>query len=195
MKRLLIAIGMPLRPMMLFILRLFFDKKYLQGRCFETSITGFAWCFRAIWQRNILRLAPPMPFPAHLTCRIANAYNLEFHPDDIGNLQAPGTYFQNELGRISLGKGCYIAPNVGLITANHDPSNPDKHLPGEDIELGPACWIGMNSVVLPGTRLGPGTVVAAGSVVTKSFPEGRCVLAGVPARVIKQLPAAQCADQ
>ena len=45
----------------------------------------------------------------------------------------------------------------------------------------------MNSVILPGVTLGPGTVVGAGSVVTHSFPEGHCVIAGVPAKLIRNL--------
>jgi bifunctional N-acetylglucosamine-1-phosphate-uridyltransferase/glucosamine-1-phosphate-acetyltransferase GlmU-like protein len=44
-----------------------------------------------------------------------------------------------------------------------------------------------NSIVLPGVTLGPRTIVGAGSVVTKPFPEGNCIIAGNPARVIKNL--------
>ena len=45
----------------------------------------------------------------------------------------------------------------------------------------------MNSVVLPGVKLGDHTVVGAGSIVTKSFPEGYCVIAGNPAKMIKKI--------
>ena len=45
----------------------------------------------------------------------------------------------------------------------------------------------MNSVILPGVKLGTRTIVAAGSVVTKSFPEGYCVIAGSPAKIIRYL--------
>ena len=45
----------------------------------------------------------------------------------------------------------------------------------------------MNSIVTAGVTLGPRTIVAAGAVVTKSFPEGYCILAGVPAKVVKIL--------
>jgi len=76
---------------------------------------------------------------------------------------------------------------VGLITQNHNPLDLDEHLPGEDIVIGDRCWIGMNCVILPGVTLGPGTVVGAGAVVTKSFPEGQCVIAGNPARLLRRL--------
>ena len=45
----------------------------------------------------------------------------------------------------------------------------------------------MNSVILPGVTLGEHTVVGAGSVVTKSFPDGHCVIAGNPAIIIRSL--------
>ena len=45
----------------------------------------------------------------------------------------------------------------------------------------------MNSIITAGVTLGPRTIVAAGAVVTKSFPEGFCILAGVPAKVVKYL--------
>lgn len=53
------------------------------------------------------------------------------------------------------------------------------------------CWIGMNVVVLPGVHLGPRTIVGAGSVVTKSFSDGYCVVGGNPAVMIKKLDKEQ----
>lgn len=47
----------------------------------------------------------------------------------------------------------------------------------------------MNSVILPDVTLGDHTVVGAGSVVTKSFPDGYCVIVGNPARKLRDLPA------
>ena len=59
------------------------------------------------------------------------------------------------------------------------------------IKIGDYSWRGMNSVITAGVELGPRTIVAAGAVVTKSFPEGFCVLAGVPAKKIKDLDKEQ----
>lgn len=177
-----------LRPAVHTVVGLFFEDRYLRGRFFSDSLGGYAWAIRAIWSRNILRLAPRMPWPVSLGCTVSNPRNIEFDPDDLNNFQTTGTYFQCSDAKIYVGKGTYIAPNVGLITANHDPSDPSMHLQGEDIVLGCECWIGMNAVILPGVNLGAGTVVAAGAVVTKSYVEGSVILAGVPARVIKLIP-------
>lgn len=176
-----------MRPLAKFLLRPFFASEYLCGRFFDTHLQGYRWALRAIWQRNILRLARPLPFPANHSISVANPANLIFHPDDLNNFQSFGIYFQNFNGKITLGRGCYIAPNVGIITSNHDPVALDTHLPGKDVVLREGCWLGMNSIVLPGVVLGPNTVVGAGSVVTKSFPKGKCIIAGNPAEFIRGL--------
>lgn len=74
---------------------------------------------------------------------------------------------------------------MGIITQNHDPQNPNKHLPAKEVVIGDNCWIGMNAVILPGVHLGDHITVDAGAVVTHSF-EGNCVIAGNPARIIKK---------
>ena len=186
MKKILKKIIYMLFPVMKFFLRCFFDDQYLKTKHFN-SLSGYIFAFRSVWVKNILRLSRPMPFPTALTCVISNAQNIHFHPEDINNFQSPGTYFQNFDAHIYIGKGSYIAPNVGIITANHELSNLDVHLNGKDVVIGEKCWIGMNSVVLPGVILGSGTIVAAGAVVTKSFPQGNVVLGGVPAKVLKSI--------
>jgi acetyltransferase-like isoleucine patch superfamily enzyme len=119
---------------------------------------------------------------------VTNPRNIKFHINDLNNFQGTGSYFQAiGEGEINIGKGCWIASNVGLITANHDIHDPDKHVASKEIVLGDKCWVGMNSVILPGVTLGANTTVGAGAVVTKSFPEGNCVIAGNPARKIKDI--------
>ena len=173
------------KPVVLMFLRIFFDRRYLKGRHFEIHNGGYVFSLRSAWIKNILRLSRPLPWPSALTCIVSNPKNIEFHVDDLNNFQSPGTYFQNFNARIVLGKGCYIAPNVGIITSNHDLSDLDKHSIGKDVVIGEKSWIGMNSMILPGVVLGPNTIVAAGSVVTKSFVDGNLTIAGVPAKPIK----------
>ena len=56
------------------------------------------------------------------------------------------------------------------------------------IKIGNNVWIGANSLILGGVNItGSNVVIAAGSIVTKSFSESNVVLAGCPARIIKQI--------
>ncbi|MGB9812790.1 MAG: DapH/DapD/GlmU-related protein [Thermovenabulum sp.] len=174
-------------PILKFLAPIFFDPKYLKGKYFEKSHTGWIWVWRSIWFQKILGFNRAVPWPVSPFIVISNPKNIFFDPGDINNFQGYGNYFQNFAGRIYIGKGTYIAPNVGIITANHNPYNLDEHLPGEDVIIGKNCWIGMNSVILPGVVLGDRTIVGAGSVVTKSFPDGNCIIAGNPAKIIKLL--------
>jgi acetyltransferase-like isoleucine patch superfamily enzyme len=64
-----------------------------------------------------------------------------------------------------------------VLAANHKLTNQNEHDNGI-VEIGDYSWIGMNSVILPNVVLGQRTVVAAGSIVTKIFPEGFCVIGG-----------------
>ncbi len=166
---------------------LFYRRRYLQGRHFDGHYIGYVWAFKSILINSVLRLGKPMPWPTGLGCVISSARNLEFHPDNLDNFQSQGTYFQNFSAKITIGHGCYIAQNVGIITANHSKDDLDRHEAGKDVVLGAHCWIGMNAVILPGVTLGDRCIVGAGAIITKSHPGGHVVLAGNPAKVIKQL--------
>lgn len=57
---------------------------------------------------------------------------------------------------------------------------------GQPVEIGDRCFIGCNTVIMPGVRLGANCVVGANSVVTKSFAAGS-VVAGAPAKLLRNL--------
>lgn len=183
-----------LKPVLRLVGPLLFSKLYLRGRHFDGDAqAGWIWLWRAIWVQKLLGFNRSVPFPINPTSKVYRVDRLEFHPDDLNNFQSPGCYFQNFSARITIGQGTYIAPNVGIITSNHDPCDPSRHLRGLDVVIGRKCWIGMNAVVLPGVVLGDRTIVGAGAVVTKSFPDGNCVIAGVPAVVIRTLDCGEVA--
>ena len=102
----------------------------------------------------------------------------------------PGCYIQGT-GQLFIGDYTRIGANCGILSGNHDLYN-HKILTQSITRIGKYCWIGMNSVILPGVELGDFTKVAAGSVVTKSFPDGYCVVAGNPAKIIKHLEKDKC---
>lgn len=99
-----------------------------------------------------------------------------------------GCKFQDQ-GGITIGDGAQIGHNVVLATLNHnlDPAHRQDLIPAP-IHIGRNVWIGANAVILPGVVIGDGAVIAAGAVVTKDVPENT-VAGGVPAKVIKTIPA------
>jgi len=168
------------------VLSLFYDSRYLSGKFFDEQRYGFVWAWKGIL-RSFSARKRGIGWPVCSSCRIPSGFNMEVSPDSLIVFQQPGCYFQNYNGKIKIGKDVWISQNVGIITENHNPLNPEEHLPAEDVEIGDSCWIGMNAVILPGVILGPRTVVGAGAIVTHSFPDGNCIIAGNPARVIKNL--------
>jgi serine acetyltransferase len=91
--------------------------------------------------------------------------------------------------RIELGDEIQTGPYVYITDQNHGYEDPDRPIgwqtPHEAaVSIGSGSWLGANVVILPGTTLGPNTVVAAGAVVRGEFP-GHVVLGGVPARVLR----------
>ncbi|MFJ2778307.1 acyltransferase [Kitasatospora sp. NPDC087315] len=110
---------------------------------------------------------------------------------------------------VRIGDGCQIAPDVTLnctepvlighqvgisaevavFTHGYHAGHPVRDGHGASfagVELGDAVWLGFRSVVLPGVRVGEGTVVAASATVTRTLPAG-VLAAGVPAVVKREL--------
>ncbi|MGD9677339.1 MAG: acyltransferase [Vulcanibacillus sp.] len=168
------------------IMRLVYDKEYLVGRWFDNNTKGWRWCWKSLFMQKVIGYNRKIPFPVSHRNIVGNHKNLIFSPNDMNNFQNFGCYFQNYKGKISIGEGTYIAPNVGLITQNHDIKNLDKHEESQDIVIGENCWIGMNAMILPGVVLGNNTIVGAGTIVTKSYPNGHCVIAGNPGNIIRK---------
>lgn len=97
-----------------------------------------------------------------------------------------GCYIQ-AFGGIRFGNNTYFGPNVAIVSANHSIEDLSKFEVKGPIIIGDNCWIGNGVTVTSGVELGNRTIVAAGAVVTKSFPEGNCIIGGIPAEIIKYL--------
>lgn len=96
--------------------------------------------------------------------------------------------------KIRLGSGTMIASRVYISDHNHGNITPEdfnsipakRPLSSKPIVIGKNVWLGEGCSILPGVSLGNNVIVGASAVVTHSFPDN-CVIAGVPARIIKQL--------
>lgn len=104
-------------------------------------------------------------------------------------IQRPGCYIQGR-GKVFIGDYVGIASNVVVISGNHGINDQDSVIRKETL-IGDYCWLASNVSILAGVILGPRTIVGAGSVVTKSFPEGYCVIAGNPAKIIRKLDSTE----
>lgn len=82
---------------------------------------------------------------------------------------------------ISIGNDCAIADGVRIM----DNSWHIVYSPMGGVIIGNKVWIASGAMVLPGVTIGDGAIVAAGAVVTKDVP-ARSMVAGVPAKVIKE---------
>lgn len=118
-----------------------------------------------------------------------------FYCDYGKNIEVGENFYVNygvcilDVCKVTIGKNCLIAPQVGIYTAAH-PIDKDTRISGleygKPVTIGDNCWIGGHAVINPGVTLGDNVIVGSGSVVTKSFPSD-VIIAGNPAKVIKRL--------
>lgn len=92
-------------------------------------------------------------------------------------------------GFISIGNNVMISPRVSIYAENHVFDSTEDTIKSQGVKrktvvIEDDCWIAANSIILAGVTIGKGSVVAAGSVVSKDVPP-YSVVAGVPARIIK----------
>lgn len=165
-------------------------KRFIQNIFGLRKDVGINFYIAHFFFKYILQQNKKVKWAIHYTSTIIHPENItrgkNVFPGD-----SPGNYIEASNG-ISIGDFTNIGPNVGIISANHDFINNSMHATASPISIGKFCWIGMNAMILPSVELGDFTIVGAGSVVTKSFTEGYCVIAGNPAAIIKYLDKNEC---
>jgi len=96
-----------------------------------------------------------------------------------------GSYYQAYNG-ITFETGSMFGPGVKFISSNHRSDNLSIHEDERPIHVGKNCWIGAGAIILPGVNLGDGSIIGAGSVITKPV-EPYTVVVGNPARIVRRL--------
>jgi acetyltransferase-like isoleucine patch superfamily enzyme len=91
---------------------------------------------------------------------------------------------------VEIGDDVWTGPYVYITDQNHGYQDPDtpigRQLPvNRPVTIGAGSWLGAGAIVLPGARIGVNVVIAAGSVVRGEVPD-RCVVAGVPAKIVRR---------
>jgi acetyltransferase-like isoleucine patch superfamily enzyme len=97
-------------------------------------------------------------------------------------------YFAGQ-GGIAIGDDVIMGPNVQIFSENHNFTDlsltiKEQGVTKQGVNIGNNCWLGAGATILAGVSIGDGSVVAAGSVVTRSVP-ANSIVAGTPAKIIK----------
>lgn len=101
--------------------------------------------------------------------------------------------------KITIGKNCLISSNTLICDTDLHPIDPEARLKvsmgykadfktviKKEISIGDNVWIGWGAIILKGVTIGNNSIVAAGSVVTSSFP-ANVIVAGNPAKIVKEI--------
>lgn len=101
-----------------------------------------------------------------------------------------------DTNRVEIGENVFIAPGVVISAATHPldaQRRVSRHFQSHPITIRDCAWIGANATILTGVTIGRNAVVAAGAVVIEDVPDN-CLVGGVPAKVIKEIPQSSDAE-
>jgi serine acetyltransferase len=131
---------------------------------------------------------------AHVTLSAGMVPDLDLGPDPILRIGdrcaiGRGSHIVGHLS-IEIGDDVFTGPYVYITDQNHGYEDPDvpigRQWPRNNgVRIGSGSWLGAGAVILPGAQIGRNVVVAAGSVVRGEFPD-HCVIAGMPARIVRR---------
>jgi len=172
-------------------------------------LSKFLWNLKLAVYYFIIAKLPHSRF-----CKLSNRFRCWYVCRILKIMEShPCNYFENNIyigngKNVKIGKCCHInenvfiqgayignyvmiAPNVAILNGTHNYERTDVPmiLQGEKKGLNPVIeddvWIGRNAIILPGIRIGKGSIIGAGAVVTKDI-EPYSIVGGVPARLIRK---------
>lgn len=152
------------------------------------------------------RLDPAVEFGEHCSCYAGCSFAIgEKGSCIIGDYTLLNGALVMAEERIEIGSHCLVSWNVGIADSDFHPIDPAQRLidskalapfyegrperpklETRPVRIADNVWIGMNAIILKGVSIGENSVVAAGSVVTKSVPSN-VVVGGNPAVVVREL--------
>lgn len=118
-----------------------------------------------------------------------------FHCDYGDHIHLGNNFYANydcimlDVNHIYIGNNVLLGPRVSLYTAGHPLSSAVRNSGlefGKSITIGDNAWVGGNTIINPGVKIGCNTVIGSGSVVTKDIPDN-VIAAGNPCRVIRKI--------
>lgn len=161
-----------------------FFLRILAGAGFASEIFSVRLQAKHLLVQKILGFNRHVPWPVHWTSRVLSPDKIERGTRFPG--LAYGCHIDGRNG-IVFEENVWVGPRVSIVSMNHNLNDYFRYELDKPVVIRRNCWLATNSVILPGVELGEHTIVAAGAVVTKSFPEGNQILAGNPAKVIRKL--------
>lgn len=148
-------------------------RKYPTGKLFK--------CFIA---QKIFGINRQVTWPVHWTSEVKAFDKIQRGTETPGSMM--GSYFDGRNG-IILEENVWVGPKVSIISMDHNLFCYKEYKREGPVRIGRDSLLTTGCIILPGVVLGEHTIVAAGAVVTKSFPEGNQILAGNPAVVIRKI--------
>jgi maltose O-acetyltransferase len=98
-----------------------------------------------------------------------------------------GRVFIDGSAGVRIGDDVMIAHGVKITSAGHDPDVPrmNEGNLNRPVTIGRNVWLGIGAIILPGVSIADGVVVGAGAVVTRSIAKPNVIVAGIPARMLR----------
>lgn len=139
---------------------------------------------QVIWRKKIHHKGD---YRIHARASVRNAQNIYLGMNV--RITMDCCIWADQHSKIIFGDNVLIGPGVKMFTSNHGTKLCGipmvyQQRTEKDIIIGNDVWIGANSILVSGVKIGDGAIVAAGSVVTKDVPQN-AIVGGSPAKVIK----------
>ena len=158
-----------------------------------STLVTFPWTGSYVHPTAIVALPAGARFVLGRRSRVGRHSMLYFLPGatlDIGDDTVIGHYANlRPGGRLSIGRDVRIGQFVSVLGDNHRFDRTDipirqQGVEPRDVTIEDDVWVGAHVVILPGLRIGKGSVIGAGAIVTRDIPPFS-VAVGNPARIIR----------